>query len=197
MCWNAKVSLQTFIFSSTPLIICLYYNLIGLKEYLLYQSFFSIQLLEFFLWTLLNNKVWNRNFSILGLSLILSQPAFSIYASHANYSMLWLYAIFVMYVLTIPIHFHTTVAPNKHLSWQWLKYPLHVFLIWTFFFMYSSVHSIYSGNYDIKLILFSVSIWAFSFYSYYSSNTFGTMWCWIANALALYFYYLLFKKINE
>jgi hypothetical protein len=198
MCWNAEVSLQTFIFSTTPLVICLYYNLIGIRDFLVYQSFISIQLLEFFLWTFLNNKTWNRNFSILGLILIISQPAFSIYASRAKYmpNVLMAYGLFAMYALTIPIHFNTTIAPTKHLSWNWLKFPVHVILIWSLFFMYSSIYLMYSGTYtdtDIKIILFLSSIYIFSFYSYYSSNTFGTMWCWIANAFSFYFYFLLLQ----
>lgn len=192
MCWNASVSLQTFLFSTIPLVLCLYFKLIDIKQYLIYQTFFSMQLIEYFLWTFLNQKTWNRIFSILGFILIFLLSFFSIYATENKY-VLGLYILFVAFVLyTIPIRFHTSIAPNKHLYWEWLKLPLPILLLWTLFFMYSSLSSIYSGNYkDILIMLFTGFIYIFSFYSYYSSNTFGTMWCWIANANAIYFYYLL------
>jgi len=197
MCWNSNVSLQTFIFSTTPIILCLYFNLIGIKQYLIYQTFFSMQLLEYFLWTNLKNKYWNTIFSKIGFILIILLSAFSIYGNQNEYTLyvLLLYFFFVVYVvLLIPIDFNTTIASNKHLSWNWLKLPLHIIIIWTLFFMYSTIYSFYSSNYkDIIIILFTAFIYLFSLYSYYDSNTFGTMWCWIANANAIYFYYLLTK----
>jgi hypothetical protein len=197
MCWNASVSLNTFIFSTIPLVLCLYFKYIDIKKYLIYQTFFSMQLIEYFLWTFLKNKVWNRFFSIVGFIFIFLLSFFSIYASQNKYTnyILALYIIFCFYVLYfIPIHFYTSVAPNKHLSWEWLRLPLPIIFIWTCFFMYSTLHSLYNGNYkDLKIILFTAFIYLFSFYSYYSSNTFGSMWCWIANANAIYFYYLLFN----
>jgi hypothetical protein len=199
MCWNSKVSLQTFIFSTTPLVLCLYFKLINLQNYLIYQTFFSMQLLEYFLWTNLNNKMWNRIFSMVGFTLIVLLAAFSIYGNKHKYSayVLGLYLLFVVYILSnIPIDFNTTVAPNKHLSWNWLKLPLPIIVIWTLFFMYSSVFSIYLGNYThLPVMIFTAFIYLFTFYSYYDSNTFGTMWCWIANANAIYFYYLLFNLL--
>jgi hypothetical protein len=156
-----------------------------------------MQLLEYFLWSNLKNK-WNRFFSIIGFILILLIAAFSIYGSENKYTLhvLGLYFLFVFYLLySIPINFHTTIAPNKHLSWNWLKLPLYIIAIWTLFFMYSTIYSLYSGDFkDIIIIIFASLIYIFTFYSYYNSNTFGTMWCWIANLTAIYFYYLLIKK---
>ena len=196
MCWNSKVSLQTFIFSTIPLVLCLYFKLIDIKQYLIYQTFFSMQLLEYFLWTNLKNN-WNRFFSIIGFILIILLAAFSINGSQNKYTwyVLGLYFIFIFYVLfTIDIHFHTSVAPNKHLSWNWLKLPLYIIFIWTLFFMYSSIYSIYLGDYkDLNIIIFVAFTYLITFYSYYDSNTFGTMWCWIANATSIYFYWLLLK----
>ena len=200
MCWNSKVSLQTFIFSTTPLVLCLYFNLITIHEYLVFQTFFSMQLLEYFLWTNLKNKVLNRFFSVIGFILIFLLSAFSIYGNKYKYSLhvLGLYFLFIFYILyTIPIHFYTSVAPNKHLVWNWLKFPLYIIIIWTLFFIYSTIYSIYVGNYkDLTMMIFTAFIYIVTLYSYYDSNTFGTMWCWIANANAIYFYYLLKLKFS-
>jgi hypothetical protein len=198
MCWNANISLQTFIFSTVPLVLCLYYNLIDIKKYLIYQTFFSMQLVEYFLWTFLHSKTWNRIFSIIGFILIFLLSFFSIFVSQDKFRnhVLALYILFIMYILTtIPIKFHTSIAPNKHLSWEWLNLPVPIIILWTLFFMYSSVYSIYLGNFkDIIIMLFTAFIYLFSLHAYYSTNTFGTMWCWIANANAIYFYYLLLKN---
>ena len=193
MCWNASVSLQTFLFSTIPLVLCLYYGLIDIKDYFVFQTFISIQLLEYFLWTFLKDKTWNRIFSILGFILIFLLAFFTIYSSKKyNYQVLGLYILFYVYILcTIPIRFHTSVAPNHHLNWEWNNVPLYIVILWTLFLLYPCMYTIYSGGRIDNFTLFISAIYLVSFYSYYSANTFGTMWCWIANASAIYFYYLL------
>lgn len=53
--------------------------------------------------------------------------------------------------------------------------------------MYSSMYSIYMGDYkNINIVIFVAFTYIITFYSYYTSNTFGTMWRWIANATAIY-----------
>lgn len=199
MCWNADVSLKTFIFSTIPLVLCLYYKIIDIKQYLIFQTFISIQLVEYFLWKNLNDKGWNRFFSVIGFIVIFLLPAFTIYGSQNKYTMnvLLLYIITYLHILfTIPIDFSTSIAPNKHLAWNWLKMPLYIIILWTLFFMYSSMYSIYLGNYKyIHIVLFVGLTYIITFYSYYTSNTFGTMWCWIANLMSFYFYYLLFNHL--
>jgi len=199
MCWNSTVSLQTFIFSSLPLILCLYFNLIELKQYIIYQTFFSMQLIEYFLWSNLKNN-WNRFFSMIGFAIIVLLAAVAIYGGDSKYKLhvLGLYVVFICYILVaIPINFYTTVATNKHLSWNWLKVPFYIVVIWTLFFMYSSMYSLYSGNFkNLIMILFSSFIYIVTFYSYYKSNTFGTMWCWVANFTAIYFYYVLYMHLS-
>jgi len=201
MCWSAPVSLSTFLFSIVPLVICYLLNLVTLRAFLFYQSFMMIQFVEYLLWTFLKNKTWNKVFSIFGFIAIFLLAFFSIYSVNNKYTnfVLVLYILFYLYILTfIPIKFHTSIASNKHLSWEWLQLPLPIIFIWTLFFMYSSVYAIYTGIVqNVMIILFVAFVYIFSFYSYYSSKTFGSMWCWISNALSIYFYILLFKKLNN
>lgn len=199
MCWNARVSLSTFLFSIVPLVICYLLNLVTFRAFLFYQSFMMIQFVEYLLWTFLNNKTWNKVFSIFGFIAIFLLAFFSIYSVNNKYTnfVLGLYILFYLYILTcIPIKFYTSIASNKHLSWEWLQLPLPIIFVWTLFFMYSSVYAIYTGIVqNIMIILFVAFVYIFSFYSYYSSKTFGSMWCWISNALSVYFYYLLIKYL--
>lgn len=83
MCWNAAVSLNTFLFSSFALLLIIYNNSFTkykIKElnnkwtYILFESIILMQLIEFFLWRNINNKYYNNLFSILAISLLVIQP---------------------------------------------------------------------------------------------------------------------------
>lgn len=186
MCWNANVSLQTFLFSTIPLVLCYYLKLIPFSVYITFQTFVTIQLIEYFLWTYLHTP-WNAFFSKMGFFFIMLLVWNSIYFSSIPYKtyILGIYLCFVAYTLTYPIHFHTSIAKNKHLSWDWLNYPLPIVFIWAMFFVLPALKSpniiaVYTG------ITFFITL-----YAYYSSNTFGSMWCWVGNLNSLYMYALL------
>ena len=71
MCWNATVSLNTFLFSIGMLCLMIYnnhytpYKIEGFNIYWYFfiLSFCTIQLIEYFLWTHLTNKKLNYLFS--------------------------------------------------------------------------------------------------------------------------------------
>ena len=60
MCWNAKVSLNTFLFSLFGTLFAYFYNVIGKFETLYYVSVISMQLIEYFTWKNLNNHKINK-----------------------------------------------------------------------------------------------------------------------------------------
>ena len=186
MCWNANVSLQTFLFSTIPLVLCYYLNLIPFSVFIVFQTYVFMQLIEYFLWTYLDTP-WNTFFSKVGFLFIVLLVWNSIYFSNISYKpyILGCYLCFVAYTLTYPIIFHTSIAKNKHLSWDWLKYPLPIVLIWGMFFLIPSFDKL-----DI-VSLFTGTTFFVTLYTYYSTNTFGSVWCWIANLNSLYFYSLL------
>jgi hypothetical protein len=78
MCWNATVSLNTFLFSFFGINFAYFNNVINIYEYLFCYSFISIQLVEYFTWKHLHNKKLNRLLSQLGLFIIFMQPLFFI-----------------------------------------------------------------------------------------------------------------------
>jgi hypothetical protein len=198
MCWSAEVSLNTFVFSSLPIFLCLIFKLYPWRNLLVFLTFYSMQLVEYFLWKNLNHPEWNRLFSIVGLTIIMLLPFFSICTTvYENpFYVLVAYIIFVAVLLhSFPVRFHTSVAENKHLKWEWMIFPLPALIIWGLFVSYSSVVAILHGDLNqLSIIVFIAAMFAFSFYSYYTSNTYGSMWCWIANFSALYFYYLVAKR---
>ena len=188
MCWNASVSLQTFLFSTIPLVLCFYLGLISVKTFVIFQNFISIQLAEYFLWTYLDTP-WNMFFSKVCFFIILLLVFNSIVFSTISYKwyLLSAYLLFVLYLLSFPIQFHTSIAKNKHLSWNWLKFPFPIVLVLGLFFLIPSLNS-----FDMVAMFTFTSFWI-TLYTYYKTNTYGSMRCWIGNLNSLYTYAILLR----
>ena len=73
MCWNAEVSLNTFLFSLFGTLLAYFNNIIGGVEMLYYFSFISMHLLEYFTWKNLKDKKVTKVLSQIGLFLIYIQ----------------------------------------------------------------------------------------------------------------------------
>ena len=195
MCWNETVSLNTFLFSFFAINFAYFNNLINGYEYLFYYSFISIQLLEYFAWKHLNNKKINRLLSQLGLFLIAMQPIlfilipnnlkFNIKASLITcYLLFWFGGGMFIYV-----DFSMVKATNGHLAWNWLNVaPVYIF-IWLLFLLVVLLLI-------KKYILFTIQVLVFFaiYYTYYKTNTWGSLWCWIANMMAIFLIVRTFFK---
>jgi uncharacterized membrane protein len=72
-------------------------------------------------------------------------------------------------------------SPNGHLAWNWLSFPPQVVLTWITIFLVLLL-------YTKKYILFATHLILFLaiYYTYYKTNTWGSLWCWIANAMAVF-----------
>ena len=186
MCWNERVSLNTFLFSFFGVNFAYFNNIINIYEYLFFYSFISIQLLEYFAWKHLHNKKINRLLSQLGLFLIVMQPLLIILIPNnvkfnIKATLITLYLIFFSLIFfSIKNDFSMEKAPNGHLAWNWLKYPPLIVLLWLTFYL---VILLYAKKY----ILFAINaiIVLAIYYTYYKTNTWGSLWCWIANGLAV------------
>jgi hypothetical protein len=200
MCWNADVSMTTFLFSCFTLVfIYVTTTLTKYKHsffknklmYLLVFSFASIQLVEFFLWRNLNNR-YNEVFSRIGTFVLLCQPVCLIFMipntfkRHVMFLLYstWLLCYWIFKRLYSPVHFHTSIGKNGHLSWNWMNYNGYeqLFLIvWLLFYI---IPVLLISN--LSLTLFVLPYLIVSLY-YYKDKTFGTMWCWGTNLLLVYF----------
>jgi hypothetical protein len=186
MCWNERVSLNTFLFSFFGVNFAYFNNIINIYEYLFFYSFISIQLLEYFTWKHLHNKKINRLLSQLGLFLIFMQPLLIILIPNnvkfnIKATLITLYLIFFSLIFfSIKNDFSMEKAPNGHLAWNWLKYPPLIVIIWLTFYLvillYAKKYFIFAINAIIVLAIY---------YTYYKTNTWGSLWCWIANGLAV------------
>ena len=197
MCWNESVSLNTFIFGAFAVAFALYNKIIPVWEAIGIMSFVSMQLIEYFTWQNLKNKDINSLLSKLGLGLVFIQPLLmNTYLLPQNmlYIFLGLYAIFIALTFTVfyplkDIDFSMEKAANGHLAWNWLKFPAFVLIIWLCFFTLPLIYSTYYFRFIITLASAGVV-----YYLYKSTDTWGSMWCWIVNALSLYLIAKVFSK---
>jgi hypothetical protein len=134
----------------------------------------------------LNNKKINRLLSQLGFFLIFLQPILSILIPNnvkfnVKATLITLYLVFFFLLfISIKNDFSMTKAPNGHLAWNWLNIPVFYIFIWLTFLL---VILLYAKKY----ILFAINaiIFLAIYYTYYKTNTWGSLWCWIANGLAV------------
>ncbi len=191
MCWSASVSLNTFIFSLFGTCFALFNGVIDVPQALFFLSFISMQLVEYFAWKNLDDT---RIPSIFGLLLIFLQIVLIIYnyykGPYQNLLYVLWFAITATVLATTQIKFAMHKAPNGHLAWDWLdSIPKMYWLIFILFYLGIGI----DYKYNLVFLSFLAAV-SFSWYTYSSSGTFGSMWCWIANAFALVWIFRVFRK---
>ena len=186
MCWNANISINTYIFGLFACLFAFFNNKLSLTRFLFAQSWMSMQLIEYFIWS---KTFSNRLLSQIAFLVVFSQPIFSILciSNHTTIKFLALvsYLLFITVVLILKpwskIDFTTVQATNGHLSWKWLNYPSIAILIWFIFFSISFMVS----KQWIQLSLVAIS--AIVTYVLYSKTlTWGSLWCWLVNLASLF-----------
>lgn len=200
MCWNADVSINTFIFSIFVLGL-VYYNNNYTKYkihdfdnqwmYVFLLLAFSMQLIEFFIWKNINNKFYNKFFTILAFILVFCQPMASLMLldNHSLRNIMLLlyfifgvpYAIYTIYTK----HFGSIVSKSGNLIWN-IKINIFCFWIWVFLLLFSFLYERKWGHVLFAIITLSIII-------YKEQSTSGSVWCWFINSISIYLaIYLLF-----
>jgi hypothetical protein len=195
MCWNASVSLNTYIFGLFASLFSYYNGFGNILSVIFYQSFIIMQLLEYFIWT---KTFSNKLLSQIALFIVLCQPIFNIikietYPKAISYLLAaYLIFIIILYTLIIPIdtiNFSTVSSKNGHLSWKWLNWNIYIiFILYTFL----STRWIIDKMYMIFIVISVLLIITLILYK--ETNTFGSMWCWVANVLSIYLIFVVFYK---
>ena len=192
MCWNANVSINTYIFGLFACLFALLNKKINISRFLFAQSWMSMQLIEYFIWS---KSFSNRLLSQIAFIFIVTQPLFSILSisNHTNikYVALVGYLLFTVFMMVIKpwskIDFRSVQASNGHLSWKWLDYPKFAIIIW---FLFLSISFALNKEW-IKLILLTIT--AIISYALYSKTlTWGSLWCWLVNLASLYMIGIVF-----
>lgn len=191
MCWNATVSLQTFVVSFVSLLV-LYYIKYD-KLILAYTfSFVLMQLLEFFMWVFIKKITALHILSLLSFILIFIQPIIVLYyAKYAyiiKYYLLLQFLLFVVCVFFFDLRlssftFSPYVAKNLHLSWNWMHNDIY-FAGFCIIYLLFYLGPLYTKHY---YWMFGISVFTllFSIYNYSKYKTVSSMWCWIANLIIM------------
>jgi len=184
MCWSANVSLNTFLFSLFGASFAYFNDIITGYFFLFFFSVFSIQLVEYFTWKNLNNKKINRLLSQIGLFLVIIQvPLFVLSHDPFPYRLLLLGLFFLLVSIMLfgfNIDFSMNKAANGHLAWNWLNLPPLLLFVYVIVFVGLTF---FQKKYMESLFFFIVI--SAIYYTHYTSNTWGSLWCWISNFFAL------------
>jgi len=182
MCWNASVSLNTFVFGVFASLFSYFNGDIKILSVIFYLSVIIMQLIEYFVWS---KTFSNRLLSQIAFFVIFCQPIFKILSIEERPELipylLVAYIIFVIIVYTIIIPLNTvdfSMVPSKngHLAWKWLNSNLLIILIW---YMFLSSRWIIDKLY-IKLIFITIFL-IISMILYKDTQTWGSLWCWVCN----------------
>ena len=195
MCWNASVSLNTYIFGLFASSFAYYNGTTDLLGFLLFQSFIIMQLIEYFIWS---KTFSNRLLSQIALFFILCQPVLNILKIQKMPELipylLVAYFIFIIIVYTIitplnTLEFSSVPSKNGHLAWKWFSWNIYIIVIW---FAFLSVRWIIDKMYII--LAFVTTALIISIILYKETRTWGSMWCWIANIISFYIIVMVFYK---
>ncbi len=189
MCWNAEVSIQTYLFAVITFILGYAYGF-PLRKLIFMLVFSNIQLIEYFLWKNLNDKKKNEFYSKLGYLNITLEPIAACllidniklrYFSLIICSLI-LFIYFIIYQKKID--FSTSISKNGFLKWNSLKFKDHgIFysIIWFLFFFGGILLSK-----DFFIIFISFITFFLSIYNISYLNSFVSYLCSISNILWLY-----------
>ena len=206
MCWNADVSLNTFLFSMFVLILIYYNNeytkyKIKIFEnkwfYIFLSSIIFIQLLEFFIWKNLKSNL-NSFFTKCLMILIILQPVFSLMllSNLTLRNILLIPYIFgsILFLINLTSNEVTTyVSKSGHLVWKYFDIKLggivinkYLSLCWVFLLLFGLF---YEKKWEY--LLFGIITIIICSYAEYNSSS--STWCWISNLFFIYLIsYLLF-----
>jgi len=209
MCWNAEVSLNTFLFSSFVLGLVIYNNLYtqykipeidNLWFYIFMMLFISVQLIEYFIWRNINNKYYNNIFSIIVTIVFILLPMSTmmmISDISVRFSAFVGYFIFMVYSFVYRFDAsdsHTALTPKGHLRFFINKWSKLEYFIWVVFFLFAFF---YIGKW--WSFLFGVFTFLITLYSFYTDKSSGSMWCWVVNSffIGAAFYILFYLPFFE
>ncbi len=187
MCWNAEVSLQTFLVGMLGIGIGYVFH-ISIPVILFCFTIVCMQLIEYLVWTHYGDEVWNRNLSIAAAGLLWTQPIASILTLsnpvlRSQFLVAYILLSSLSFLFQTPKEYTMTRADNGHLQWNWLtKEPsTYIALLFYFFFLFTPLFL----QKSFTLLALAMTTLAFSLYTFATSNTWGSMWCWIVNAIVI------------
>lgn len=185
MCWNAEVSLQSFVIGFVAVGIA-YSKGLSLPMTFFCLTIVFMQLVEYVVWSYLNNPDINYTASLAGFLLLLLQPVATIFFLPSAFIPTMLMAYIGLLLL---VRLFNTQTPreafrmyrgeNGHLVWNFLQKDANTFflLLVYFFFLFGPLIVVKEWlGLGVGALTLGVSL-----YNFWQSNTWGSMWCWIVN----------------
>lgn len=191
MCWNADVSLKTFLIGMAGIGLGAYLGL-SLPVLLFCFTIVTMQLIEYVVWTYYEDDDVNYKASVAAAGLLWLQPIASMLVIQSlplKLTMLFIYCLLsllgqsALWKKDTKKQYSMKRADNGHLSWKFLSKEPRTYIELAVFFFFLFTPILMTGNLDL-LALASATL-GISIYSYWCENTWGSMWCWIVNALVL------------
>lgn len=193
MCWNAEVSLNTFLLACFATALGLANGVMTPWVAIFLMTYSCMQLLEHFLWKHISNAKLNRMLSMIGLALLMTEVFISILSLSEDHKLasaqkwlmigLGLYLCGIAYyVFTGAVDFRTTVATNGHLHWHWVTTSPAALAAWLALFLiplWLKAQYLYLTFCMITVLVSVATFW--------SAGTWGSMWCWFAGGASLYY----------
>ena len=195
MCWNAEVSLQSFLFGLIGIIIGWIYGL-SFPLLLFFFTIVCMQLFEFIIWSFIDNQQVRFITSLVAVSLLALQPIASIlilYPKPIMYKLLYTYILLItitnIYLwsnLDKPLNELYDMYPGKngHLVWNWLQKDKYTFLCLVVYMIFLFTPLIISKNWTF--IVYGLISLIVSMYSFWREGTWGSMWCWLVNLSVIF-----------
>ncbi len=191
MCWNAEVSLQSFLIGIGATFVA-YQKGLPFPTTLFCLTIVFMQLIEYVVWTYYDNPTVNFVASLSAVFLLWLQPLASILTLQTK----WTIEILLLYVGVSGIGFllftdldklretyQMKRAENGHLQWNWLQKDTKTTVSLVFYFIFLLTPLLLRKEYTLLGI--TLSTLGLSLYSFYKENTWGSMWCWLVNYIVV------------
>lgn len=199
MCWNARVSLNTFAFALFVAILAYFnrkHHTVDMRLILFMIVFSTVQLAEAGVWIYYDNPAMNTFFTniilvILVFELITAGNLIDNYKiKYAYYGLVLFYIIYLSFGYKYN-NIHSIKEKNGHLRWvanfsNDTLYPYAILLLLPFLIIAITDRSYYYFIFALITLIISVV-------SYKKDKTISSMWCWIANMLWLIILYRIFR----
>lgn len=189
MCWNAKVSIQSFALGITAVFFA-YAKGLSIPTTLFCLTIVFMQLIEYVAWTNIENPDINYQVSLWANFLLWLQPVASILTLSPTLSVpfLALYSLLTLLGKLIepgPLRerYRMYAGENKHLVWNWLQKDVYTTVSLVVYFFFLFVPLLFSGQFTILFL--AISTLGISLYSFWKDNTWGSMWCWLVNYIVV------------